>query len=283
MIADWKIRSLTAAGLPAAVALLQGRARDNLLLLDLVRRFGEAPAPGEMAAELLGLYAGAELVGVAALRPIVAVDADFPGAALDLLAPYLEDLQVGLLKGDPAPIERLWSFIRRRRRHRIWVDRLETCFAVDPNSACLSPASPEAIARGADSRDLDDLVFAARESLREEGRPDPFRGDARGFRRWVAGRVARARLLETEAGVVFVGYADVRSAEGWLLQGIYTWPEARRQGFAALGTSALCRETFAAGGDHVQLAVVDGNDPARRLYEGLGFKPYGRLRTILFT
>jgi len=42
-------------------------------------------------------------------------------------------------------------------------------------------------------------------------------------------------------------------------------------------------EAFARGADHVQLAVVDGNDAAQRLYEGLGFKPFGRVRTILFT
>jgi len=52
---------------------------------------------------------------------------------------------------------------------------------------------------------------------------------------------------------------------------------------AATGTSALCEEAFAAGTDHVQLAVVDGNDAAQRLYESLGFKPFGRVRTILFT
>jgi RimJ/RimL family protein N-acetyltransferase len=32
----------------------------------------------------------------------------------------------------------------------------------------------------------------------------------------------------------------------------------------------------------VQLAVVEGNAAAERLYEGLGFRPFARLRTILF-
>ena len=80
-----------------------------------------------------------------------------------------------------------------------------------------------------------------------------------------------------------VGYADVRRPEGWLLQGIYTWPAWRRQGLASFGVSALCREAFDAGADHVQLAVVDGNTAARRLYEGMGFRPFAKLRTILFT
>ena len=62
-------------------------------------------------------------------------------------------------------------------------------------------------------------MIAARESLREEGRPDPFTGDVRGFRRWVSGRVPRARVVEHDGQVAFVGYADVRRSEGWLLQG----------------------------------------------------------------
>ena len=32
----------------------------------------------------------------------------------------------------------------------------------------------------------------------------------------------------------------------------------------------------------MQLAVVEGNSAATGLYEGLGFRPFCRLRTILF-
>ena len=79
-----------------------------------------------------------------------------------------------------------------------------------------------------------------------------------------------------------VAYADVQRPEGWLVQGVYTWPELRRRGLAAVGVSDLCREAFAAGASHVQLAVVAGNTPARALYEGLGFEPFSELRTVLF-
>ena len=127
------------------------------------------------------------------------------------------------------------------------------------------------------------LVVAARESLREEGRPDPFSGDIRGFRRWVRGRVPRARVVEADGQVVFVGYADVQRPEGWLIQGVYTWPELRGRGLAKVGGSDLCRLAFAAGASHVQLAVVEGNAPGIAVYEKLGFRPVDRLRTILFT
>jgi predicted GNAT family acetyltransferase len=82
--------------------------------------------------------------------------------------------------------------------------------------------------------------------------------------------------------VRFVGYADVRRPEGWLVQGVYTFPDARRRGLAAAGMSALVREAFGTDANHVQLAVVGGNSAAAGLYERLGFEPFGELRTVLF-
>ena len=274
-------RRIEAASLPDAVALLSRRPRENLMLLDQTTRLGETPLPGEMATELVGAYRGDVLVGVAALRPTIVFDAEMSADALDALLPFVEELRVGLVKSDPERVEQMWSWLAQRRRHRVWLDRLETALAVDSRGVRLT--ADEVPVRRAGPADLDSLVFAARESLREEGRPDPFAGDSRGFRHWVDGRLPRALLVERDGAVCFVGYADVQRPEGWLLQGVYTWPEARRRGHASAGTSALCRAAFAAGSDHVQLAVVDGNEAARRLYQNLGFEPFGRLRTILFT
>src|SRR4029453_1902848 len=130
--------------------------------------------------------------------------------------------------------------------------------------------------------DLDGLVQAARASLREEHRPDPFEGDPDGFRRWVAGRIPRASVVDLDGALRFAGYADVQRSEGWLLQGVYTWPEARRRGLAAAGVADLCRRAREAGAAHVPLALVAGNTAAERLYESLGFRTFARLRTILF-
>jgi len=163
------------------------------------------------------------------------------------------------------------------------VDRIETAYCLSERHAKLAWSRGSERTRGALVEDLDWLVEAARESLREESRPDPFAGDARGFRRWVRGRVPRARVVEAAGRIVFAGYADVQRPEGWLLQGIYTRPESRRRGYGSLGVSDLCREAFASGADHVQLSVVDGNEPGRSLYERLGFEPFAKLRTILFS
>jgi predicted GNAT family acetyltransferase len=63
---------------------------------------------------------------------------------------------------------------------------------------------------------------------------------------------------------------------------VFTWPEYRPQRHAAAGVSELCRRAFASGAAHVQLAVIEGNEAAERLYEGLGFRRFARLRTLLF-
>jgi ribosomal protein S18 acetylase RimI-like enzyme len=261
---------------------LAGDARANLLLIDLVARLSEAPSPGEMRSQVAVATRGGEIAGVVALRPTLVLDARIGPPAIEALLPFVEPIGVGLVKSEEHAVAALWSRIARHGQRSAVVDRLETAYAVDERDARRVPARGDGVVRGARSDDLEPLVYAARESLREESRPDPFAGDMRGFRRWVKGRVPRARVVERGGEVVFVGYADVRRPEGWLLQGIYTWPHARRRGFAAIGTADLCRSAFEARADHVQLAVVDGNDAARGLYEGLGFKPFARLRTILF-
>jgi predicted GNAT family acetyltransferase len=254
----------------------------NLFLLDQVARLGSPPPPGEMRGEVAVARRGDAIIGVAGLRPTVVFDAAAAPEAIDAFVPLVESLGVGLVKSGEQAVDRLWRRLARRAPNRSIVDRCEIAYVLRREHAMLrEPAGGGA--RPAVRADLDALVTAARESLREEGRPDPFSGDARGFRRWVGGRVARARVIESEGRVAFVAYADVQRPEGWLVQGVYTWPEMRGRGLATAGVSDLCREAFAAGADHAQLAVVEGNVPGVRLYERLGFEPFGRLRTILFS
>jgi RimJ/RimL family protein N-acetyltransferase len=264
------------------LAYLAPQARENLMLIDLVARCGQAPAPGEARIEIAVVERAGELVGVAALRPSIVFDAHFGPESLDAVLPLLESLTVGLVKSEATFVDLLWGQLCRRGRRRALVDRGEVAYTLEPPAARLVPVTAGWRARRAREADLDSLIYAARESLREEDRPDPFAGDAHGFRRWVRGRVERARVVGCDGRIAFVGYADVQRPEGWLLQGIYTWPAARRRGLATFGMSQLCREAFEAGASHVQLAVVEGNDAARGLYERLGFKPFSKLRTVLF-
>jgi RimJ/RimL family protein N-acetyltransferase len=231
--------------------------------------------------ELVGAFAGERLVGVASLRPSILLDAGLDEAGLGVLLPILERASGGLVKSPDALVSRLWLRLEARGR-RALLDRWEQACAVTPASLRLRAAAAGVEIRRAQREDLPALVHAARASLREEGRPDPHDGDPSGFRRWVQSRVSRATVATLDGRIGFVAYADVQRPEGWLLQGVYTWPALRRRGLAAQGVAALCRGAFQAGADHAQLAVVEGNLPAVRLYEELGFRPFERLRTILF-
>jgi len=276
-------RLLRNQDLPAVLARLAANAKANLFLLDLADRISAPPSPGETRTEIAAAWRGEEVVGVVGLRPSIAFDADVTPEAVEAFLPLLESLGVGLVKSPADAVEWFWSQLSRRVYRRALVDRLETAYCVHAGEAKLGSPRGSERTRGALPEDLDWLVEAARESLREESRPDPFSGDVRGFRRWVRGRLPRARVVEDEGRIVFAGYADVQRPDGWLLQGVYTRPEARRRGYGGVGVSHLCREAFASGADHVQLSVVDGNQAGRSLYESLGFKPFARLRTILFS
>ena len=276
-------RLLGVADREAAVRYLSRDAVANLFLLDLAANLGERSVPGEARTEIVAAWQDGEIVGMVGLHPTVILDANVGEEAVEAFIPYLNRLKVGLVKSRTPTVDLLWRELSARRSRRVLVDRIEIAYALyEGDSKCIEPIAGES-ARCATDSDLDDLVVAARESLREEDRPDPFVGDAKGFRHWVRGRVGRARVVEIDGRVVMVGYADVQRPEGWLLQGIYTWPQFRQRGLASFGVSELCREAFCAGADHVQLAVVEGNAAAQRLYENLGFKPFAKLRTILFT
>ena len=77
------------------------------------------------------------------------------------------------------------------------LDRMETAYVVRESEVRLRDVRSHERARAAVPGDLEPLIVAARESLREEDRPDPFSGDVRGFKRWVRGRVPRARVVES--------------------------------------------------------------------------------------
>lgn len=265
-----------------AVALLSRDPESNLFLLDLVTRLEAPPAPGEAATELVGAWRGGEMVAVLGLRPSIALTRASP-EVLESFLRYLDPLTVGLMKSSVEVVDELWRSLGRRRGRHVLLDRIETGYVLRARHARLVAPRAEETVRDAGPGDLEALVVAARESLREEDRPDPYARDVAGFRSWVRGRMSRARVLEVDGRVVCVGYADVRLPEGWLLQGVYCWPDRRRRAHATTGVSDLCRQAFAAGAEHVQLSVVDGNEAGRRLYEGLGFEATGKLRTILFS
>ncbi len=264
-----------------ALSLLRADEEENLVLIDFVDRLGRALGPGEVPPQIYGAWDGARLEAVIALRPSIVLSAEAPGDAFDAFVPLVLRVPSGLAKCDRRQVAPLWDALRDAGRVST-IDRIEIAYRLRPEAMVAADARLPGVARPARFEDLDELVYAARASLWEEDRPDPADGDPIGFQRWVKGRLPRARIVSEDGRTVFVAYADVRRREGWLVQGVYTWPDCRRRGFARRGMDSVVREAFASGAGHVQLAVVEGNERAARLYEQLGFEPFAELRTVLF-
>ena len=277
----WSTRRLGVEDREQALACLREAADRNLVLIDYVGRLGGALGPGEVPPQIYGAFRDETLAGLLSIRPSVVASADLDPGALDALVPQVLRVPSGLVKAERAEVDPIWAALSRQGRRSV-IDRIEVAHRLRPEA--MLPADPAlpGVARPAREEDLAELVHAARASLWEEQRPDPAEGDPRGFERWVRGRLPRARVVVEGGRAVFVGYADVRRDEGWLVQGVYTWPEHRRRGYARRGMDSIVREAFASGADHVQLAVVEGNDRAARLYEALGFEIFTELRTVLF-
>lgn len=280
-----RARRLSPDDVPAALELLAAARDENLVLIDQVERLQDGGDADEPPPQLHGAFAGERLLGLAGLRPSVSLSHAMDEKTLAVLRPALLRVPSGLLKCERRAVAALWSQMVAIGREAI-IDRVEIAYRMTaeamPEADAEADAALPGIARPARSSDLAELVHAARASLWEEQRPDPAETDPVGFARWVESRLARARVVSVDGRVVFVAYADVRRPAGWLVQGVYTWPDARRRGYARKGMDALLREAFAAGASHVQLAVVAGNERASRLYRKLGFEAFAELRTILF-
>ena len=275
-------RQLRAGDRSQVLDFLMVDATENLVLIDSLARLGCAPRAGEIPPLLYGAFDGDRLLGVVLLRPCVSISAGMSEQILGRLLPHLLRVPSGLLKSDRRVVDPVWAALERAGREST-IDRIEIGFRLCPDQIVAASPDLPGVARPARSEDLEELVYAARASLWEEDRPDPADVDPVGFRRWVASRLSRARIVSDQGRTVFVAYADVRRPEGWLIQGVYTWPEARRRGFARRGMDATIREAFASGASHVQLAVVEGNERATALYRELGFEVFSELRTVLFS
>ncbi len=276
-----RVRTLKPDDRAAALACLDRAPRLNLHLSDQVLRLGDRPRHGEARPELLGAWRSDALVGILGVQPSVVLDAGSDREVVEAFLPYLGGVGAGLIKSHEDVVGPLWDCLAERGRHAI-LDRIENAYSLEADALVATPRPPELELRPARLEDLDALIVAARESLIEESRPDPSSQDPGGFERWVRSRIPRAVVGEEAGRLVFVGYADVRCDRGWLLQGVFTWKDARRRGIAAAAVTDLCTQAFAASADHVQLAVVDGNTAAEQLYERLGFVRFARLRTLLF-
>lgn len=145
------------------------------------------------------------------------------------------------------------------------------------------PLAPGIRLRLARSEDLDLLVAASADMLREEILDDPCARDPEGFRAqvWRMIRAGAIYVLEARHRVVFKAHVNVRTPDAVQVSGVYTVPPERGKGYGRAGMEALAQELLREC-PRVCLYVNADNVPAIRTYEGAGFRRVGTFKSVFF-
>lgn len=160
---------------------------------------------------------------------------------------------------------------------RALVHRDQLYYAGERSTAVLSPQCPQV--RLAVPMDRDRLAQATLQLNESDFHLDPARVD----RRWLRDSV-QEKLLAGSTYVLgpvggLLGKLDLGSTgpAGSMIEGVFTFPEARGQGVA----SALVAQCLHNSALPVHLHVAAHNQPARRAYTKAGMQEVGRCRLLL--
>lgn len=131
-----------------------------------------------------------------------------------------------------------------------------------------------------------DILFPASVAMyTEEVGVSPLGDDGgRGYRARVRELVANGRAYARviDGKVVFKAELAVVTRHTVQLQGVWVHPEWRDRGIARAGLATVVREVLRAHAPTVSLYVNAFNQPARRVYQRLGFRRVGTFATVLF-
>lgn len=202
-------------------------------------------------------------------------------------SPAIEDLaRVGkrnpsairVIVGERSPVARLWSLleangmIARIVRDQLGYAVTRETFA-DPRTALQLEV--------ADRNHLDQIVEASAAMALEEARDDPQGRNPELFRTRIEERLEHRRdfIHLDEKRVLFKSNVSAVSRVGGQVEGIYTLPAYRGRGIAFAGTAAVTRWVLERA-ERAFLLVNDDNEPAKKIYEKLGYRQVLESRTI---
>jgi uncharacterized protein len=145
------------------------------------------------------------------------------------------------------------------------------------------PESGSSNLRAAEIEDLDLLLPACAATYREELGVDPLQHDAEGFRRRTVSQIQEGRswLWVEDGNILFKAEASAWTPSAVQLQQVWVDPQVRKQGYATRGIGDLCRLLLERT-PSVCLFVRPENEPAIRLYEGIGMRRAGTYRSVIF-
>jgi len=261
---------------PAVLSYLQAAPYRNAFLVWIL-----ATDPQAVHAPVFAAWDGGMVRGVIYLGPQIVMSASDDRARAVLAAYLVHARKPSLLVGTVDDVTAVEPAARKAFGDPAVVRERQPVYVLTP--AELRPA-PAARVRRAEIADLETVAYHAAAMTAEELGFDPRRADFAAFRDGTRRSIERGwSWIWTEEGQlrfkVNVGAVTPHTAQ---LQGVYTPPEYRGRGYASAGLHAVCKALFTEHVPTLSLCVNDFNHTARRLYERLGFKEHGALRTLIY-
>jgi predicted GNAT family acetyltransferase len=282
--AGLRVREAGPADSARLLAFLDRKPAENVFLSHLVRRDSLERARGSRSWHVAEHEGEVQGVCVNFSNVVPAVDGEEAAAELGRALGRLRNGTQSVV-GERSAVSALWDMLRRRAPAPRLI-REEQPFYVMERSALLTSESSKTGGvrlRLAAGEDLDILVRACADMLREEILDDPYSRDPAAFRTQVWRLVQENAIFVGEAGgrIVFKAHANVRTPLAAQISGVYTLPEHRSRGYATVGMAALAERLLT---EHPVLClyVNRDNDAAIRTYEAVGFRRTGTFKSIFF-
>jgi len=230
----------------------------------------------DQSGETLALYGAERLVGLCWFGPrgnlILLQHGELDGAAVARAVQHSQ-LPWRIVLGAQPSVDALRATVRSEPL----VHRDQEYFTAVPGDV------PEVLVRTdvrpARKPDAPALVAAALQLNEADLRVDPRRVDRRWLHDTVHARIEdeTTRVIDVDGQVVCKLDLGSHGPGGLVVEGVFTFPEARGQGLA----TALVASVVAAAGCRVCLHVAAENKPARMAYQRAGMRQSGSCRLLL--
>lgn len=266
----------------AALEMLRQRPEHNAYLLAQIAR--GAMGRDDVAGPMIGFWRAGALQGICVLGSNLVISTPASHAAVAAFGDYARrsGVQFWVAVGEDATVLRfLDSYGRGNRQIRLERGG-QVLYALGRHDA-LPPGRDDEL-RLADTRDVEALILQDHRMVAEEIGFDPFARVMPVYRQGWLRRVreGRAWVMGPLGGPLhFKVDHSAASSDVVQLAGIYTAPGRRREGIARRGVREMCHHILSTT-PLVTLYVNAANTPAVRLYDELGFRAVGSVRTVWF-